>query len=145
MTLEEELKQAEENADALRRKLSLETACKLTVALQEAAAAEAALIAARKTLEDASNAFCAHGEEHGYMCMNNTKVDIVKRRDLAKDILADLEAQQADMLECGIEFRIALARHSDALKAVEGPLKAANAMVSRLEQTLRLPMPRCPG
>ena len=133
MTLEQELKQAEENAEALRRKLTLATACKLTALLQEAAAAEEALIAACKALDSANAEWRAHGEEHDYMFQKNTRIDLVKLNNLAKNVRAEYESLQAHTLECVTEARVAQKRIGDAFKAVEEPLKAANEMVRRVE------------
>lgn len=135
MTLEQELKQAEEQAEALRRKLTLETACKLTSLLQEAAAAEEALIAARKALDSANAEWCAHGDEHGYML--NFRIDLTKVWKLEKIDRADYDALRAASLAAASGMRDAQKRIGDAFKAAEEPLKAANETVRRVEQAYR--------
>ena len=132
MTLEQELKQADENAEALRRKLTLATACKLTPLLQEAAAAEEALIAACKALDSANAEWRAHGEKHGYM-LTTLRINRETVWKLAKDVRAEYDSLQAHTLECVTEARVAQKRIGDAFAAVEEPLKAANEMVRRVE------------
>ena len=137
MTLEQELKQAEENAEALRRKLEYQTACKVVDALESVTDAEAAVVSAKAAFLATKSAVDEFEKRIGYAW----SVDSMRFQYASEADEQTHKALWRDKDDCYDKLLATLALHERATGALKAPLEAAIAIASRARALACEPTP----